>query len=125
MSLSLSVLLAAVVLAASRPFPPLPAIAAGNPRVELELERSVGLVAARSEVEEGRRRGGFCCVWRFSPVPLFSAGAEVLNAPRRGNFWVWVLNPVGAESRGRARSAFSRLPGRENFGGRWDQGELG
>ena len=73
MSLSLSVLLAAVVLAASRPFPPLPAIAAGNPRVE--LERSLGLVAA--SVEEGRRRGGLLLrleIFSRSPVQCGSRG---------------------------------------------------
>ena len=75
MSLSLSVLLAAVVLAASRPFPPLPAIAAGNPRVE--LERSLGLVAARGDVEEGRRRGGLLLrleIFSRPPVQFESRG---------------------------------------------------
>ena len=38
LSLSLSVLLAAVVFAARRPLPPLPAIAAGNPSLEGAVE---------------------------------------------------------------------------------------
>ena len=53
MSLSLSVLLAAVVLAASRPFPPLPAIAAGNPRWSWSGRSGSLRRAARS-----RRAGG-------------------------------------------------------------------
>jgi hypothetical protein len=63
------VLLAAVVLVACRPFPPLPAIAAGNPR----LERSLGLVAVRGEV-----KGGFAAFGEILPS-LFSAGAYVFN----------------------------------------------
>lgn len=113
LSLSLSVLLAAVVLAASRPFPPLPAIADGNPR----LQRSLGLAAVCCEAEEVGGARGSAAFGDFLPS-LFNAGAKVFKRATQGKILGWGLNRVGAESRWRARAGFSLLPGREIFGWR-------